>query len=59
MEKNERTTTLESKVRTAVAESCCTYREVIDLLADLRTSYLNSAFNRVVKHQNDDWTKAT
>lgn len=57
--KVEKTLTLETKFRALITESGCTYREVIDLLADLRFSYLISAFNRVVKRQDDDWTKAT
>ena len=59
VENREKTLTLETQLRALVAESGCTYSEVIDLLADLRFRYLSSAFNRVVKSIDEDWTKAT
>lgn len=56
---NSRLENLETTIRVEIAQSGCSYREVIQVMEKLSGSYRRSAFNRIVKREEDDWTKAT
>ena len=40
---------LAGEIRKTISRSGCTYGEVLTVLEELRRSYKNSAFNRIVK----------